>query len=106
MTAMERDAREAFEHLIGNGVSLIDFGTPWCMPCRAQEKIVAEIKRAYRGRARVEKVNIDENQDIAGRLGIQSIPTLIIFKNGREMNRFIGLQTAERLDGALKAMLT
>jgi thioredoxin 1 len=69
---------------------LVDFWAPWCGPCRMVSPIVEEFGRQYRGRLRVAKVNTDENPRYAGSLGIQGIPTLILFKGGREADRIVG----------------
>ena len=98
-------SREEFQALIGNGVSLINFNAAWCSPCRDQEPVVDALTRAYAGRATVVRINIDQNQVIAMALGIQSIPTTLLFKEGRELNRFIGFQTMETLDQVLEDAL-
>lgn len=69
---------------------LVDFWAPWCGPCRMVSPIVEELGREYRGRLRVAKVNTDENPQRAGMLGIRGIPTLILFKGGREVDRIVG----------------
>lgn len=69
---------------------LVDFWAPWCGPCRMVSPIVEELGRTYQGRLRVAKVNTDENPRYAGSLGIRGIPTLILFKNGREIDRLTG----------------
>jgi thioredoxin 1 len=106
MSALELTSKKQFERAIMNGVSVIDFNAHWCRPCRAQAPIMDALNDAYSGKATVAKLNIDKNQRIAMNLGIQSIPTIIIFKEGREMDRFIGLQAAETLERALNAVLT
>jgi thioredoxin 1 len=105
MTAGGRIFQEDFERSILHGVTLVDFDAPWCAPCRAQRPIIDTLKKAYHGMVAVRKINIDENQEIALHLGIQSIPTIIIFKEGREINRLIGLQTTETLNRALKKLV-
>jgi thioredoxin 1 len=69
---------------------LVDFWAPWCGPCRMVSPIVEELGRQYAGRLRVAKVNTDENPIHASRLGIMGIPTLIFFKNGKEVDRIVG----------------
>jgi thioredoxin 1 len=103
-TQMLRSARE-LEELIKSGVTLIDFNAPWCGPCRSQEPILDKIAKQFDGRAAVAAMNIDNHQDIVLKLGIQSIPTLVIFKNNKELQRFVGLQPETTLFGALKNLM-
>jgi thioredoxin 1 len=69
---------------------VVDFWAPWCGPCRAIADTLEKLAGDYDGRLTVAKVNTDENVRWAGQLGVQSIPTLIFFKNGQEVNRLIG----------------
>ena len=96
---------EEFNNTIENGVSLIDFNAPWCAPCRAQGPIVQQLSEQFEERAVIAEMNIDENQQAAMKLGIQSIPTLAIFKNGKEIQRFIGLQSQGTLSAAIEKVL-
>ena len=105
MAEIELSSVEDFENTIRKGVTLVDFNAPWCAPCHAQDPIIKELEETYSSKAVVAKVNIDENREIALNLGIQSIPTIIIFKQGREISRFVGLQSAETLDRALNNVL-
>ena len=103
--AVDRSLEKNFGLSIAKGVTLVDFNAPWCKPCRAQEPIINALKKSYRGTANVAVLNIDENREIAFELGIQSIPTIIIYKDGKEINRFIGLQNNDTLDNALKQLV-
>lgn len=94
-----------FDNTIKQGVSLIDFNAPWCGPCRAQEPIIEQLTKDYSGRVTIAAMNVDENQETAARLGIQSIPTIAVFKNGEEVERFVGLQTALTLSNAIDSVL-
>ena len=96
---------EEFNNTINNGVSLIDFNAPWCAPCRAQGPIVQQLSEQFEEKAVIAEMNIDENQQAAMKLGIQSIPTLAIFKNGKEVQRFIGLQSQDTLSAAIEKVL-
>ncbi len=69
---------------------LVDFWAPWCGPCRMVAPIVDEISSELAGQAKVVKLNVDENADIATTYGVRSIPTLVIFKGGEPVDRVIG----------------
>ena len=75
MDAKKISSEIKFQETIEDGVSLIDFNAPWCAPCRAQEPIIQKLSEQFEGKAVIAEMNIDENQDIAMKLGIQSIPT-------------------------------
>ncbi|MBN2062076.1 MAG: thioredoxin fold domain-containing protein [Deltaproteobacteria bacterium] len=88
-----------------SGLVLVDFGAPWCAPCSLQEPIIRQLAIQFKGKALVGAVNIDESYDMALNLGIQSIPTLILYKNGKEIKRFVGLQSEITLSEALEKLL-
>ncbi|HHY47283.1 MAG TPA: thioredoxin [Firmicutes bacterium] len=83
-----------FEAEISNyrGVALVDFWAEWCGPCRMMTPTVAELASDFQGRAKIAKLNVDENPETASAYGIMSIPTLIIFKDGRPVDKLIGVQ--------------
>jgi thioredoxin len=87
------------------GLTLVDFGAPWCTPCRLQEPILRRLATQFEGRVLVAEVNVDEFREISSDLVIQSIPTLILFRNGKEIQRFVGLQSEFTLSDALKGLL-
>jgi thioredoxin 1 len=82
---------------------LVDFWAPWCGPCRQIAPLVQELGKEYAGKARVAKVNVDECPNVAAGYGVNSIPTLMIFKNGEVVERFVGIQPRSRLQNALNA---
>ena len=98
-------SRQQFKNTIQTGVTLVDFNAPWCAPCRVQKPIVDQLAKLYDGKASIMEMNVDGNQQSAMDLGITSIPTLIIYKNGVEIERFIGLQNAEVLSDAIDKAL-
>jgi len=81
---------ENFEATIKEGVSLVDFWAPWCGPCRMIAPVIEELAEDFDGKANICKVNTDEQQEIAGKYGIRSIPTILFFKNGEMVDQMVG----------------
>jgi thioredoxin 1 len=92
-----------FQGAIQSGVALVDFWAPWCGPCQQQGPIVEAVAGKVSGKATVAKLNVDENPKTAQDFGVMSIPTLVLFKDGAEVNRFVGLQTEDALVGAIES---
>ena len=92
-----------FEETIKNNkVALIDFWAAWCGPCRALAPAIEEIAREYNGKLLVGKLNVDENINTAECYNVYSIPTLIVFKDGCEVDRLVGLCPKNRIEELLK----
>ena len=85
---------------------LVDFWAPWCAPCRAIAPVVGELAADYEGRVGFAKVNVDENTRVATEYGIRSIPTLLLFKDGKPMTQIVGLRSKAELKKHLDASLT
>jgi thioredoxin 1 len=86
-------------------VMLVDFWAPWCGPCRMVSPIIEQLSREYSGRVAFGKVNVDENQRIAASFGIQSIPTLMIFKGSKAVDVIIGAMPKAQIEIKLKQQL-
>ncbi len=82
---------------------LVDFWAPWCPPCRALAPTIEAIAEQFDGRADVAKLDIDQNPETAAAQGIRSIPTVLIFRGGRLVDRITGLQPRARYEQALEA---
>jgi len=94
-----------FQAQLNQGIALVDFGVSWCAPCRIQETIIDSLCRRYLRRAEVVVMDLDENRKLAADFFIQSVPTLILFKNGEEVCRFVGLQSEDTLSKAIEHAL-
>ena len=81
---------------------LVDFWADWCGPCRMLAPAVAQIAEEYEGKAKVGKVNVDEQSELARRFGIVSIPTVMVFKNGTLTDTLVGLRPKAELEQLLK----
>lgn len=82
---------------------IIDFWAPWCGPCRTQAPILDQVSSLMGARAIVAKVNVDEESGLAGAFGVQAIPTLVVMKGGKVVQRFTGVQEINTLIKALEA---
>ena len=86
-------------------VVVVDFWAPWCGPCRMVSPIIEQLSREYSGRAVFGKLNVDENQVVAASFGIQSIPTIMIFKDGKAAEVLVGAMPKAQIEIKLKQHL-
>ena len=93
---------EDFNNEVKEGVLLLDLWAPWCGPCMMLTPILEEVATAVGDKARIAKLNIDEEQATADRFGVRAIPTLLLFKDGREIRRFVGVQERDTLVAAIE----
>ena len=94
-----------FQNSIEKGIFLVDFNAQWCAPCKIQEPIIHAVQKKFKDKVSVIFINIDENNKLATDFMVQSIPTLIVYNNGVEVERFIGLQTEETIEEKLNSIL-
>ncbi|MFH1824540.1 MAG: thioredoxin [Candidatus Firestonebacteria bacterium] len=85
---------------------LIDFWAEWCGPCKMIAPIIEELSKEYSGKIKVGKINVDENPAVSSRLGIRSIPTLIIFKDGEIMGQLVGVQSKEIIKEKVNSLIS
>jgi thioredoxin 1 len=93
------------EVLDSNVPVLVDFWATWCAPCRAIAPTLEELATQYKGKVKIAKVDVDENQQVAQQYGIRSIPTLLLFKGGKVIDQLVGAVPKSKLEESLKKAL-
>jgi thioredoxin 1 len=84
---------------------LIDFWASWCQPCLAMEPTIEAVAKEFEGKVTVAKLNVDENPELAQSLDVMSIPTMVVYKNGKPVQRLVGLTNKDRLTGVVTAAI-
>ena len=88
---------ENFEKETKLGVTLVDFFAEWCGPCRMMTPVLDEVEKELKGKATIAKLDIDHSSVIAAKFQVTSVPTLVLFKDGKEIDRLIGVRDAEAI---------
>lgn len=94
-----------FQTTVAQGVTLVDFWAPWCGPCRMIAPILDELAGELKDKARIVKINVDENPLVASQFGVMSIPTLLLFKNGQKVDQKVGGQAKPQLKSFIEQAL-
>jgi thioredoxin 1 len=95
------------EHIKNSPIPiLVDFWAPWCAPCRMVAPILSQLAKDYAGKLTVGKINVDENPHVASRFGITGIPTMLLFKDGKSVQQWIGALPRPMLEMGIKPYLT
>ena len=95
-------SKKEFETFIKENLTLVDFTADWCMPCLMMSPVMDELSEKFKGKIKFGKVNIEDNQEIAQRFNIVSIPNFILFKNGEQIEQSIGSMSLEEFEKKLK----
>jgi thioredoxin 1 len=94
-----------FEATTKEGVSLVDFWAPWCCPCRMIAPVIEELAEEFEGKASICKINTDEQQELASKFGIRSIPTILIMKDGEVVETMVGAASKAAFAEKINALL-
>ena len=98
------DANFGQEVLHFKGSAMVDFFAPWCGPCKMMAPAVEKLAEEYKGKVKIGKFDVDENPEVAGKYEIQSIPTIIFFKDGNMADKMVGFQSGEALKQKLDVL--
>ena len=93
---------ETFDGVIASGRTLVDFWATWCGPCRMLAPTIEALGAKYEGQANICKVDVDEQPDLAQRFGVMSIPTIIVFQDGQQVGKLVGVRPQAELEALLK----
>lgn len=102
---VEEIYKNGFESKIGKNVAVVDFFAEWCMPCLMMSPVMEELADKFRGKIHFCKVNIDDNSELVQKHKVLSVPTLIVFKEGKEVERITGSQSPDLIEEKLKKHL-
>ncbi len=105
METKEITSAKEFGAVTKNGVTLVNFYTKWSVPCQVQRTVIKQMNVLVEGKALVAEMNVDRYQKIPKQLAIKKIPTLAIFKNGKEINRIIGVHLEDSISEAIEKVL-
>ena len=94
-----------FDQAVSQGVALVDFWASWCGPCKMLAPTIEPLAERYQGKALIAKVDVDTQTDLARRFGVMSIPTVLLLKDGAEMDRLVGLMPIDAYTQALDKLL-
>ena len=97
--------KDGFDKAVASGVSMVDFWASWCGPCKMLSPVIDSLAQQFDGKVLVGKVNVDEEPELARQFGVMSIPTVVFLKNGKEVDRKVGVMPPETFVAAINANL-
>lgn len=91
------------KEVLGSNIPvLVDFWAPWCGPCKMLSPVISQIAEEYDGKIKVGKVNVDDEEELAAEYGVESIPSVLYFKDGKEISRFLGFKPKAAIEEMIR----
>lgn len=103
--AVQEVTGKKFDEFAKNGFVFVDFFADWCMPCLMMSPVIDELSNKFNGKIKFGKVDVSENQELAQRFNVSSIPNMVLIKDGKVIERFIGAMPSEELEKKLRKFL-
>ena len=103
---LELNNKEEFEEFVSSGFTVVDFFAEWCMPCLMMAPVIDDLSETFKGKIKFAKVNIDDNQELAKKFNISSIPNFVVFKDGESIEQFVGAISSEEFENKLNKLLS
>ncbi len=97
--------QDNFDATVKEGISMVDFWAPWCGPCRMLAPVIDELAEEFEGKANICKVNTDEEQDLAVKFGVRSIPTIVFVKDGEVVDQMVGAASKQAFADKINSLL-
>ncbi len=94
-----------FREKTSRGIVLVDFWAPWCAPCKMLAPVISELAEEFEGKATIAKLNVDENKTTAADIGIRSIPTVVLMKDGKTVKQIMGIKSKSTYRKAMNELL-
>ena len=99
---MKNLTNSTFDQTVASGLHLVDFWAPWCGPCRMMGPIIEQLAEEYEGKAKVGKVNVDEEGELSQAFGVMSIPTIVLVKDGKVVKQAVGARPKAEVEAMLQ----
>jgi len=102
---VEELTNKNFENFVKEGLTVVDFFADWCMPCLMMAPILEEIEEKFKGQVKIGKVDVGDNQSLASKFSVNSIPNFVIFREGKVVDQFVGGMSMEEFEEKISQII-